>query len=75
MRSFHKIMVFTAGVLLAGTMAAGNAKAITKPGALAIGSTVELVAGKKKKSGPGHCGTYKYWDKKKRSCADATKKK
>jgi hypothetical protein len=30
---------------------------------------------KGKKAGPGSCGVMKYWDKKTRSCADATTKK
>jgi hypothetical protein len=32
-------------------------------------------APKKVRSGPGYCGTYKYWDGKARKCASATDKK
>jgi hypothetical protein len=48
MRSFHKIMMLAAGVMLAGTMAAGNAQALTKPGTPSVGSSVELAKYKAK---------------------------
>jgi hypothetical protein len=74
MRFMTLSLASLAAVAFAGVMTVGTAHAVSKPGTPAIGKTMELVKGKKK-SGPGHCGTMKYWDKKTKKCADATSKK
>lgn len=60
-----KMSVSSEIVLAAGKKAKAKAKKPVKTAAKAKG----------KKVGPGHCGVMKYWDKKTRSCADATTKK
>lgn len=77
MRVFSKLIISAAALALAGGIAAAHAAPTV--GKLAVSSDVELVAAKKaakkKKAGPGSCGTMMYWDKKAKACADATKKK
>jgi uncharacterized low-complexity protein len=76
MRVLSKVMISAAALALAGGLAAAQAAPVV--GKLTISSDVELVAGKKKtakKAGPGSCGPMKYWDRKAKTCADATKKK
>ena len=74
-----------ASLAWAGVMTASSAQAMTKPATPTIGSSAELAAGTRKaagaasrstaRPGPGRCGTMKYWDRKTRTCLDATQKK
>jgi hypothetical protein len=76
MRVLSKLMMSAAALAFAGALAGAQAAPVV--GKLAVSSDVALVAGKKKtakKAGPGRCGPMKYWDKKAKTCADATKKK
>ena len=78
MRVFSKLMISTAALALAGGLVAASVQAAPKVGKPSVSATVELIAGKKaakKKAGPGTCGPMKYWDRKAKACADATKKK
>jgi hypothetical protein len=80
MRFMKAGMVLGGALMAAALVTAGGAQAVSKLNAPSIGSTVELAKAKKakakaKKTGPGYCGTMKYWDKKKKACADATAKK
>lgn len=77
MRFMKAGLASVAALAVAGIMTAGAAQAVSKTPAPAVSNAVELVKAKAKKAktGPGHCGTLKYWDKKKKACADATTKK
>jgi hypothetical protein len=77
MRVFGKLMASAAALAFASSVTFVSAGAVPT-GKLSVSSEVVLTAGKKakgKKAGPGRCGVMKYWDKKTRSCADATTKK
>ena len=52
-----------------------KAKKVVKKAKKAAKKAPKKVAKASKKSGPGLCGTAKYWDKKTHKCADATAKK
>ncbi len=73
MRLLSTALASIAAAALCAAMLTGAAEASPKPAAPALTGNVELAASKK--SGPGRCGTMKYWDKKTRQCADATQKK
>jgi hypothetical protein len=78
MRVFGKLIVSAAALAIASSLTFVSAGAVPTAGKMSMSSKVVLAAGKKakaKKAGPGHCGAMKYWDKKTRSCADATAKK
>lgn len=78
MRMSGKILASAAALAFAGGLSISAAQAVPPVGKVAATSQLDLVKGKKsvaKKSGPGHCGVMKYWDRKTKSCADATTKK
>jgi hypothetical protein len=82
MRISGKILASAAALAFISGVSISAAQAVTPVGKIAAPSQLDLVKGKKKsrksagkRTGPGHCGVMKYWDKKTRSCADATTKK
>ncbi|MGB0086282.1 MAG: hypothetical protein WBP94_13020 [Rhodomicrobiaceae bacterium] len=82
MRVFGKVLMSAAALALAGGFSLAFAQAAPTAGKPAVSSQLQLAAATKKtaktakaKTGPGHCGKLKYWDKKTKKCADATQKK
>lgn len=82
MRISGKIFASAAALAFVSGLSISAAQAVPAVGKVSASSQLDFVKGKKKskksagkKSGPGHCGVMKYWDKKTRSCADATTKK
>jgi uncharacterized low-complexity protein len=77
MRVFGKVFASALALSVASALTVVAAQAAPSLGKTSVSSQIELIAKKKKskKAGPGRCGTMKYWDKKAKKCADATKKK
>lgn len=62
-------------IALAGSVAVASVQAATLSTATQPNQSVLELIKKKKKDKAGHCGEYKYFDKKKKKCTDARKKK
>lgn len=64
-----------AGLVASATIVSANAATLSVAQSSAQDALVLIKKSKKKKDKAGHCGEYKFFDKKEKKCTDARKKK